>query len=365
MPKKRKCCHRVARPCRYVSLGFWLVIGLAGQSGLAAPAPHGGTASETNRLIDDAADGRLDQFKLIDAALIAEGVTDLRRRAAYGDQFRQWAHQLGDVDRPDAPLRQRAAMVLRFLHHNILTGDYDPDATRLATVFQAGQFNCVSSTVLFQAMCQEIELESWPVLGAGHVRCVVPSDGRYWLVETTSADWPHVLAAADSRADFTVEQANPAAKLQRRISPAQLLSVIYYNRAIRLLDSGHYSDSITANVAAWRVDPHNRNVRQNLLATINNWAVALVTDGQYADAAAVLATGRKIDPDYDKFQHNEIFVLDRWASHLRNQRRFGEAAQLLQAADRRHPHMPVLAQSFRQTRDDVNDSHVAKSQHAE
>jgi hypothetical protein len=365
MPKKRKCCNRSARPCLYFSLGFWLVIGLAGQSGLAASASPAGTASEANRLIDDAADGRLDQFKLIDAVLIAEAVSDLRRRAAYRDQFHEWASQLGDVDRPDAPPRQRAAMVLHFLHHNILTGDYDPDATWLATVFQAGQFNCVSSTVLFQALCQEIELEAWPVLGAGHVRCVVPSDGRYWLVETTSADWPHVLAAADSRADVTVVQADPTVKLQRRISPAQLLSIIYYNRAIRLLDAGHYSDSITANVAAWRVDPHNRDVRQNLLATINNWAVALVTDGQYADAAAVLAIGRKMDPDYDKFLHNEIFVHERWVRHLRNQRRFGEAAQLLQAADRHHPHMPVLAQSFRQTRDDVNESHVAKSQQAE
>jgi predicted metal-dependent hydrolase len=72
-----------------------------------------------------------------------------------------------------------------------------------------------------------------------------------------------------------------------------------------------------------------------------------------------------MDPDYDKFLHNEIFVHERWVRHLRNQGRFDEAAQLLQAADRRHPHMPVLAQAFRQTRDDMNESHVAKSQRAE
>ncbi len=318
MPELDKCPGRgpPVRPRLWLACG--LMIGLAGQA--EAPLADAGTRSAVDRLVDDAADGQLDQFSLIEGALIAGGVHDPQHLQACLDLFRRRASRLNQLDRPHAPPRQRAVMVLRFLHRELLTGDYDPDATQLAGMFQTGQFNCVSSAVLFQALCQQIGLTAWPVLGEGHVSCVVPSDGRHWLVECSSADWPDLLAAGDRRTDFVLGATGSTGRAPRSIRPAQLLAVIYYNRAIGLLEAGCYRDSIAANLAAWRVDPDNGDVRQNLLAAINNWAVSLIAAGRYVDAARVLATGRKIAPGYEKFLHNEMFLYQRWARQPRADR---------------------------------------------
>ncbi|NIP86302.1 MAG: hypothetical protein GTO03_12340 [Planctomycetales bacterium] len=202
--------------------------------------------------------------------------------------------------------------MLHFLHREVLCGPYDPDATELSGVFESGTFNCVSSAVLFQALCQQISLETWPILAAGHVSHVVPSGGRPWLVETTAVQWADILASGDGRADLSGRESVDGVAPRRPLRPAQLLSVIYYNQAVRQLAAGLYAQSLDANLAAWRVDPENPDVRRNLLVTINNWAVALAGAGHYADAAALLASGRRIDPGYDKFRHNEAFLQDRW-----------------------------------------------------
>jgi tetratricopeptide (TPR) repeat protein len=377
MLKNRNCCGRNANPCLQLGLALWLLIGLTSNTGRAVPDSHDSAAKavrwptdaaffdvQEGRLIDDAADGHLHQYTLIDAALIAEGVRDPQRRAVYRDQFQRWARQLGDLDRPDAPPRERAAMLLSFLHNKALTIRYDPDSSQLTQLFETGHFNCVSSTVLFQAMCHQIGLPAWPLVGAGHVSCVVPSGDGCWLVETTSADWPVVLETADPRADASVALTAQTASLRRRIRPAQLVAVIYYNRAIRLLDAGNYHDSLAANLAAWRIDPGNPDVWQNLLAVMNNWAVALASEGQYADAVALLAKGRQLDPGYDKFLRNELFVFDRWQRQMLDQQRGVETVELLEAADRRHRQIPTFARTGGQSEPGTTGSCVAKSQRA-
>jgi hypothetical protein len=323
------------------------------------------------RLFADAADGRLDEFSLLDAALIASGVNDTAELGRYREQMLAWAVELNRNGGGDGSPRRQVEGIFAFLHGKILKGKYNIQCTDLRQAFDEGQFNCVSATVLFNCLAGELGFSCCALETPGHAlsRVFLP-DGTL-DVETTCPRWfslqhdrilddvegkgkiPLSCSSGTRRVPTTLEKGAVSFSLHenrdspqktigqnsakdkfklREISPIQLTAMIYYNRGIDFLAEKRFAEAAAANAKAIRLDPQSSTARGNLLATINNWAIDLGNAGDYARAADLLWQGLAFDPHYEAFSLNLAHVHHQWSQELCKDGKYAEAVELLDQA---------------------------------
>ncbi len=91
------------------------------------------------RLFADAADGRLDEFSPLGAALVAGGVDNADELHRYQQKAKSLADELRQSDDSTGP-RERIVAVFDFMHRRVLCGGYDLAATDLRVVLDKGRF---------------------------------------------------------------------------------------------------------------------------------------------------------------------------------------------------------------------------------
>lgn len=297
------------------------------------------------RLFADAADGRLDEFSPLEAALVAGGVETVDVLRQYEQKAKSLADELRRSKTYAGTSRQQIEAVFDFMHRRILRGGYELAATDLRQTLDQGRFNCVSATVLFNYLAGQIGLNSRGLEMPSHAMSrVVLSDGTI-DVETTCPGWFHLAdkskrqEASDETNPFSLRQrvgqssATSADRSQaREVSPIQLTAMIYYNRGVDLLAEKRFAEAAAANAKSLRLDPTNATARGNLLATINNWSIDLGDSQHFAEAVDLLHRGLAIDPRFDAFAQNYVHVHQQWTEHLCQAGRFKEAIAILTRA---------------------------------
>jgi len=249
------------------------------------------------RLLADAQDGELGQFDLLSACLIAGRVADAEELVTQ----RQQLFAAIDGMLAQGPLMgtaaERAEELLRRLHVAVLTGRYDKQATDLRRVIATGDFNCLSATVLFGAVCERanISVEYWSQ--PGHVYCRLSERGQ--RIEPASRQW--------GSAPQSLQASAPA----RRITPVQLVGKFYYNRGVEQLQRREFEAGIASLRRASQLDPLDADAPANLLAGLNNWALALVEQDQPVAAAALIGRGLAIDPGFAPLVANRRYLAER------------------------------------------------------
>ncbi len=302
---------------------------------------------------DDSADGRLDEFSLLDAALVASGVRrteDLRR---YERQLARLVDELQALEREETTPRDRAEIVFDFLHQHVLSGGYGLQCTDLRLAFDQGRYNCVSASVMYNCLAAGCGLEVCGLEMPNHAMSRVVLDGQPLDVETTCPTWFRLLQDPRRQAEMIERRAvGISAEMRakaREVSPIQMAAMIYYNRGVDLLAAQHYREAAVVNAKALRLDDTSSTARGNLLATINNWAIALGTARRFAEAVALLETGLNYDPQYETFLVNYVHVHYQWTEALCTQRQYEQAVELLTRAGDLRPDRAY----FRQARSDV------------
>jgi tetratricopeptide (TPR) repeat protein len=229
---------------------------------LAAP-----TAGQTltGRLVDDARDGRLDEFSFIAAALIASGVEDqaeLDRWLASYAPLR--SELLAAIGRP--PGGQRIGRLHAEMKEQLLLGRYDEAASDVRIALNRGDFNCLSLAAMALDLC---ELAQWNVqlcLTRGHVALRFTDDN------------------------------SPTATGGRRLTPAEMLGKFYYNRGIERLKQQRFAEGIALLETSLQLDPYDEDARANIAAGFNNWAVDCLRAKRLAEAAGLIDRGLQFDP---------------------------------------------------------------------
>ncbi len=215
------------------------------------------------RLFADAADGRLDDFSPLDAALVASGIDDADALQRYERKAAALAERLRTAETLAESPRERAETVFDFMHRRVLSGGYELKHTDLRRVLDAGQYNCVSATVLYNYLAGRLGLDCRALRMPGHAmsRLLLP-DGSL-DVETTCPSWFQVKDSPE-RATAAVSQTIGAAASADRskarvVTPIQLAAMIYYNRGVDLLAENRFADALAADAKALRLDPANRD----------------------------------------------------------------------------------------------------------
>ncbi|MGL4594131.1 MAG: hypothetical protein ACRCUY_05325 [Thermoguttaceae bacterium] len=349
-------------------------------------------------LLEDALDGKWDQFNLFSAALVAEGVRD------HGD-FQNYEEKINSVlstaqrAMQTHPIEERQNQAIltqelfESLHRNLLTKPYNINCTHLSDVLKTGHFNCVSATVLFNVLGEKMGLDVCALEMPGHALSRVKFGQNSMDLETTCPNWfslqteiarreatmsriasapqpmtqpamplpattqsvaspsnqggQTINASQNSINEKGVQSATTAdsiaelshiSKKLREISPVQLIATIYYNQGVDLLEEKRYAEAASANIKALLLDPASETARGNLLATINNWAIELTTASKRYDlAATLLDQGVGLDPTYDKFRANQLHVYYHWIRELALEGRVEDAKTVFLIADQRLP----------------------------
>ena len=304
------------------------------------------TSSLESRLLDDATEGRLDQWALVEAALVAGGVKDVVDLNRYSAQMKQWSVAALAADRPREATRKRAANVLELMHARIMPRGYQIDATDLTAVLDHGQFNCVSATVLFMAISAELGLHVTAIELPTHAFCRVTAGDETFDVEPTCRRWFDVIDDPQARAAVSRRIAGPSgdgAAAPRTVSSAQLLAVIYYNRGVDLIRRGDDTGAIVANLRAMSLDPQSATARGNLWVAVNNSALGQCRDQRFSAAAGLISRARQAVPHHAALKANELYIYQQWSAELCRQNRLTEAMAVLDAGLARQPESEILA----------------------
>lgn len=311
------------------------------------------TTDLERRVFQDADDDRWDTLSLPEAAAVASGVREagelewLRRRMEY--HVRNASRRIA----AEASARQRLESVFRYLHREILTGDYRLEATSPLEPLTRGRYNCVSATVWFCTLAERLGLAVEPLQSPTHAYCRVDCGDQSVIVEATCAEWfdlpgdnpgqsprgPHLVANTAGLNNGPLisgprfaRKPDPYGEAARSMSPVALVGTVYYNRGVEAVLRKRFAEAVADNAKALFLDPGNRTARDNLLAALNNWAIAAAVEKDYSAAAQRLRLAMRIDPGYGPLPGNLAQLYARWALHLADTEGQAQAAAVVREA---------------------------------
>jgi hypothetical protein len=144
--------------------------------------------------------------------------------------------------------RERADFILAFLHDNLLRR-YSLYQTRVDTVFTNGNFNCVSSAVLYIILCKSAGINTSGVMTRDHAFVIVHVDGQNIDVETTNRfglDPGNRKEFHDQFGRLTGFSYVPARNYRDRqtINQIELISLILNNRIAELERTNRHTEAV-------------------------------------------------------------------------------------------------------------------------
>ncbi|MBP89497.1 MAG: hypothetical protein CMJ64_22770 [Planctomycetaceae bacterium] len=317
-------------------------MGILSTVGVVAVAPNAlcETAEPVrvySQVVDDAADGQLDDYSLLEAGLIASGISDVEQLADYKNRFEELAVVLGKQLPADPAAPAAAEKAFRFLHERLLTGNYLSECTEVQHAFDRGDYNCVSATLLYQVLCRRHGLAPIAVATTTHVRSRFAEHDMD--VETTCDDWFTVR-----REDPSVQFLRSNLQTTRELSDVQLVGKVFYNRGVSLLESRHFPEALELLETSLQLDPNDSLAVENWCAALNNWALTECDAKRYEHAVELIEKGLAGDSAYAPLLANDLHVHQKWAMALCQQQQFARAAEVLGQAHVRRPDVSLFDQ---------------------
>ncbi len=292
-------------------------------------------------LFDDAKDGRLDNWSLADAALIASGVTSASARQPLLHRIDRLA-QLAANEMTAADKLQQGEQLLQWLHQAPMKAGYQEDQTRLSTLLNKGVYNCVSSAVLFSVLGKRQGIDVRGIEVPDHALAIVYDGTRNADVETTTPagfNPSRSRAAVDAFTQRTGFAYIPSSRSDQRreISPLGLVALIYYNRGVEFSRQERYQEALKAYFSSLSLDREAGSAVKNALAGLANWSVHLAKKGEFQQALQVVGAGLKLAPEDRTLLHNRKSI---WQEHINRSIAAGDQSATLALIDQAHAAVP-------------------------
>ncbi|MEK7865821.1 MAG: hypothetical protein AAB434_04005 [Planctomycetota bacterium] len=292
------------------------------------------------RLFADAKDGKLDDLTLDEAAFVACGVADEAGLAKYRAQVDGLAEKArGAIGGGDA--RTRGKALLEWLHKNGLKR-YRSHATDLTQVVDKGEFNCISSATLYNAVGQRLGLDLRVIEVPDHAFSIL-YDGEDGLdVETTTPRGfdpvrDKTLVAELEKQMGVVYIPDKHSKQRREVRDVGAVAIVYYNRGVGLSEDKAFTEAFACYAKALDLDPGFSGALHNLVQGHVRWAYELGREKEYEKAIGVLDQGLSIDPACEGLRQNLIASFTRWGLEAVEGKRFEEAVSIFEKAIARDP----------------------------
>lgn len=236
----------------------------------------------------------LSESELLDAMLWASGV-EPDRMQQYRDQYKELRNGAVTELRGSQNVRDKGDRLLKFLHRTVMKNGYRLTQTSLAEMFDAGTYNCVSSSGIYYLLGSAFGLKMTAIsiegsdFVAGHAFVDVWDGETRIQVEPTNAkgfDWE----AKSKQPGFVAIGPRIDRSKACEVDGMTLAAMIYANRAAntKVKAVSEQADAVRWCLSGLALAPNDRGTHHNLRASLTNWGLALIDAGEYASAIEVL-----------------------------------------------------------------------------
>lgn len=265
------------------------------REGFRVPPPSGKEAA----LVDDAKDGKFDDVGLAEAALIASGVDDAHLEAAK-KKLAESTKTARAQAKTQTSAKKRGDKLLKVLHETVLAR-YKETQSDVSLVVDSGEFNCLSSAVVFLIAAEGLVDNPRGMLSKTHAFARVDLDARPADVETTTkngfaVDRNKLVTPAYLKSLGVGDGMSESERLADLKNPEEvpltgLIAALYSNRGVMLVRAGDVEGAAVAFDRATRIAQGQQRARVAdwRAALLNNATQRLMNDGRLDDAKALLA----------------------------------------------------------------------------
>jgi Transglutaminase-like superfamily len=290
-------------------------------------------SKDEDRLFEDAKQGKFGRVSFSEACLLAGGVSSAHDRKKYIAKLDAIEVEARKATAGSKSVKEDGDRLLKYLHTGPMAKGYKTEQTDLQILLDTGEFNCVSSAVLYTVMGQRLGIDVRAVEIPGHVFSVLATRDRKIDVETTSPRGFDV----DPLRQHGPAKANRPVELRREVGPPGLAAMVAFNHGVTLTRDKRFAESIRANLFALGLDSDNWSAARNLVVGFENWAVDLAKGGKYEKAMAVVSIGRELTPKDPAFQKLTVAVCDAWAKEYVDRQDWTGAVQVYTRGLREFP----------------------------
>jgi tetratricopeptide (TPR) repeat protein len=267
--------------------------------------------------------GKADEKTLLDAMLFASGVEEAAARKAFAEKYAQLAAAVKDAVKSSETDYQRGETLMSFLHKRVLSKGYQENQTLWHTVFETGQYNCVSATAVVYMVGTHIGLELKPLsipgtgFTAGHATLDMRDADKWLQVEATNRDgfdWQKKV----NRPGVIVLGLIPDRKQAHEVDGLGVAAMIYSNRAVAVTKGKGERDPLQAArlyLAALALNPTDVTSTHNFTGLFVNWTSDLAKARKFEDALRVVSFALTLAPKTSDLHNNHAFA---WSSYIRS-----------------------------------------------
>ena len=259
-------------------------------------------SDDEKSLFADAKDGELNDWTLAEGILIASGVTDKQQRTPL----------LEKIDSHEAVLRgqldgsldafEKGRRLLQYLHTPPTLVKYRSQQTDMHTLLNTGDFNCVSSSAIYNVLARRLGLDARTIEVPDHAFSILYDGTEHADVEATNRNGfnPNrnsaALATLQRQTGFNyIADKHPDQR--REIGETGLIGLIYYNHGVEHSDDKAYGSALIRYFCALSMDPEYDSAVKNTLVTLANWGASLAEKKEYDKALSVLNAGVELAPN--------------------------------------------------------------------
>jgi tetratricopeptide (TPR) repeat protein len=236
---------------------------------------------------------------------------------------------------------QKGQVILYFLHRTTLK-NYQPSATELQKALDQGDYNCVSSTLLFNILCARFNVRTTGIEVPTHVYSAVldshPRKKIYEVQTTTPQGFWVTDQTYLKHNEFISHPHLQTWKGKRHVAEVALIAVIYYNRGIDWIRKEDYIQALPFYRRAFRLDPHFPNLTSLLAELYTGVGNQFFEKDDYSKAIQMYREGlsffaqRKDHSDPLPLSENLTAAFINQANLAMNQKKWPQALALLQQA---------------------------------
>ncbi|MEC8840191.1 MAG: transglutaminase family protein [Candidatus Poribacteria bacterium] len=286
-------------------------------------------------------------------ALIASGVTD-REIPRYKKIVDKLVFDLNsDIETKQVSSEKDilAEFILGYLHRRLFH-QYFANQTKINKMLENRRFNCVSSSVLYTAICRNFGINITGLIVPDHVLVQLRTPTTKIDIETTirygfdPASKKEVLDHLGKITGFVyVDQKNY--KQRSEISDRQMISLIYSNRYKALNDQRHHAEATRVLYAGWQLAgdlPRTLNTWKN---GISNYIISLDRLNRFSDALYVIDLITEKFPTLKQPTELHYNIYLNWSYHALKAKQFELGSKVAQEGLKTYPRDRKLLQNLK------------------
>jgi len=271
----------------------------------------------SEQLAQDISDGELNDFSRIDAAFIISGADSNFRLQQGLTWFNELVQDIQTKNLIGFDRIPSAEKLFLYLHTSWLK-DYQLKATTLFDILERKKYNCVSATVLYNLLCDEVSLSTEAFETPTHVYTIFTNITQQVMVENTTSMGFNIMKNLQRYSQYLLQYYPQSEVLKigldrlyayenangRRIDNTELLGLICYNLAIFNSEEKNYEKAYDYVELAQLFNADSRSNRKFEISLYYRWGGELFKARKFYDAFEITADAYYRYPDNDDFKRN-------------------------------------------------------------